>query len=152
MCKDLFYGSPLPCISGTLDLNLHAMPEPASSASSLDMLPEPEPASGASSHSLDPEHELEPASSAFCCCCLAMLKPASEEENKVVDLFKKKRMKGWWPVYKGTELAVSQGKEQFVYCHFVYSIIVLQFSIHVWFITRVFTFFFGLRSCSDNTS
>ena len=73
----------LPRTSGTLDLNLSAMPEPASSASScsLDMLPE-EAGEG-----------------------------EKKREVKLVDLFKKKRMKGWWPVYsqeEGTrELAVS---------------------------------------------
>ena len=74
---------PLSHTSGTLDLNLSAMPEPASSASScsLDMLPE-EAGEG-----------------------------EKQREVKLVDLFKKKRMKGWWPVYsqeEGTrELAVS---------------------------------------------
>ena len=78
---------PLSHTSGTLDLNLSAMPEPASSASScsLDMLPE-EAGEG-----------------------------EKQREVKLVDLFKKKRMKGWWPVYsqeEGTrELAVSgEGK------------------------------------------
>ena len=80
--------SPLSRTSGTLDLNLSAMPEPASSASScsLDMLPE-EAGEG-----------------------------EKQREVKLVDLFKKKRMKGWWPVYsqeEGTrELAVSgEGKK-----------------------------------------
>ena len=73
----------LPRTSGTLDLNLSAMPEPASSASScsLDMLPK-EAGEG-----------------------------EKKREVKLVDLFKKKRMKGWWPVFsqeEGTrELAVS---------------------------------------------
>ena len=67
----------------SFDLNLSAMPEPANSASScsLDMLPE-EAREG-----------------------------EKKREVKLVDLFKKKRMKGWWPVYsqeEGTrELAVS---------------------------------------------
>ena len=115
--------SPLPCTTGTLDLNLHAMPEPASHTSFLDTLPDlasggsflgtlPEPAGGTSSHSLDQEEEQEPARSVFCCCLAMPSKPASEGENEGMDLFKKKRMKGWWPVYQGTELTVSEGKEQ----------------------------------------
>ena len=90
------------------------MEEPASSASFLDMLLELEPASSTSSHSSDQEEEQEPASSAFCCCLAMPPKPASEGENevKLTDLFKKKRMKGWWPVYRGTKLTVSGGKEQ----------------------------------------
>ena len=73
----------LPHTSGTLNLNLPVMPEPASSASScsLDMLPE-EAREG-----------------------------EKKREVKLVDLFKKKRMKGWWPVFsqeEGTrELTVS---------------------------------------------
>ena len=80
--------SPLSRTSGTLDLNLSAMPEPASSASScsLDMLPE-EAGEG-----------------------------EKQREVKLVDLFKKKRMKGWWPVYSqeegARELAVSGEEEK----------------------------------------
>ena len=80
--------SPFPHTSGTLDLNLSAMPEPASSASScsLDMLPE-EAGEG-----------------------------EKQREVKLVDLFKKKRMKGWWPVYSqeegARELAVSGEEEK----------------------------------------
>ena len=90
------------------------MPEPASHTSFLDMLLEPELASSTSSQSSDQEEKRKPASSALCCCLAMQPKPASEEEDEVkpVDLFKKKRMKGWWPVYQGTELTVSGGKEQ----------------------------------------
>ena len=90
------------------------MQEPASSGSFLDTLLEPELASSISSHSPDPEQELEPASSPFCCCLGTPTKPARKGKNevKLVDLFKKNRMKGWWPVYQGTEVTVSGGKEQ----------------------------------------
>ena len=86
MYQEGFWGShfsfPSPS-PGTLDINLCAMPEPARSASacSLDQLPE-EAGEG-----------------------------EKAREVKLVDLFKKKTMKGWWPVYSQEEgvreLAVS---------------------------------------------
>ena len=153
------------------------MPKPASHASFLDTLLDlassgsflgtlPELAGSTSSHSLDQEEEQEPAKS------VAMpSKPASEGENevKLVDLFKKKRMKGWWPVYQGTELTVSEGKEQSLptlvsfttipfhllyFCHFVYSVFCFNFQyVFGWFTTEVFTFFsyMSLRSVTQGT-
>ena len=88
----------LPCTLGTLDLDLNAMLEPARSAS--DILPE-----------LDLELESEQASNAFCCCVNMVPKLAEEDKHevKLIDLFEKKKIKGWWPIYnKVRDLNVSR--------------------------------------------
>jgi len=76
----------MPCVlrpTGTVDIDLHAMPEPARKAEecSLKQLPE------------------------------EGVEGEAGREVTLVDLFKKKRMKGWWPCYYNEEgvreLAVS---------------------------------------------
>ena len=74
------------------------MLEPARSAS--DILPE-----------LDLELESEQASNAFCCCVNMVPKLAEEDKHevKLIDLFEKKKIKGWWPIYnKVRDLNVSR--------------------------------------------
>ena len=96
-------GDALPCTLGTLDLDLNAMWKPARSASDNIILPGLEPASSTSSHSLDLESEQ--ASSAFCCCVNMVPNLVEEEKHDVkpIDLFEKKKIKGWWPIYNKDE-------------------------------------------------
>ena len=91
-------GDALPCTLGTLDLDLNAMWEPARSASDNIILP-------------GLELESEQASSAFCCCVNMVPNLVEEEKHDVkpIDLFEKKKIKGWWPIYnKDENLTVSR--------------------------------------------
>lgn len=67
--------------SGTIDFNLTGIPEPVQDAAdcSLDQLPPEE----------DPDHE-EP-------------RKKKTSDVTLIDLFHKKRVKGWWPVFSSEE-------------------------------------------------
>ena len=68
-----------------------------------------EPARIASDILPELELESEQTSSAFCCCVNMVPKLAEEEKHdvKLIDLFEKKIIKGWWPIKKVSDLTVS---------------------------------------------
>ena len=78
------YVSQLILCSGTIDFNLTAIPEPVQNAAdcSIDQLPPEE----------DPDEEEGVAR-----------KRKAPPEVTLIDLFHKKRVKGWWPVYSAEE-------------------------------------------------
>ena len=76
-------GSVVLLFTGTIDFNLTGIPEPVQDAAdcSIDQLPPEE----------DPDHEGPPQ------------RKKKSPDVTLIDLFHKKRVKGWWPVYSAEE-------------------------------------------------